>query len=598
VTVPFATAVGGRPRVVGVDVARGLALIGMIATHVFGTLDASGNPVTAHVVAGGRAASTFVLVAGVSLAFLSGGRRGVHGRERLAVSAGLVVRAVLVGALGLAVSALSDANGIDVILQFYAVLFLLAIPLLGCAPLVLIGIAVAVIALGPVLLVLTADLGLPYAGSGTDPTFSTLFHDPSGLLAQLFLTGEYPVVVYLAYICVGLAIGRLDLSSRRLAWLLLGAGTALALAARIVSAVLLYPMGGLARLIEQNGLSGDPADVSALLWEPEKSSSWWYLALPAPHSHTPIDVLHTLGSAVAVLGAALLLTRIPAVRRALSPLAAVGAMSLTLYCAHLVLLATGVQNEQPTLTFVFMVVGALVLASVWRYRFGQGPLEVLVAKSAGAARRGVARLVPPSRRSGSPGANPKTAAARGRAQLLVPVACAGVLALTFWAGAQLAVAQGTASTDVAGASASDLADAGADDATADDATEGEAAGDEAPDPATTPSPPSPAAPGAPADAQPPSVAAPVADAVRYCGLADQLSALRDAHPDQPAVVVEKAALLLIEMPQAAPVSIRDAVNLVVDDLRAEAGVPGASPPDDDALAQAEATVDAFDEQNC
>ncbi|OLT04071.1 hypothetical protein BJF90_24620 [Pseudonocardia sp. CNS-004] len=63
-----------RPRVVGVDVARGLALIGMIATHVFGTLDDDGDPVIAHVVAGGRAATTFVLVAGVSLAFLSGGR--------------------------------------------------------------------------------------------------------------------------------------------------------------------------------------------------------------------------------------------------------------------------------------------------------------------------------------------------------------------------------------------------------------------------------------------------------------------------------------------------------------------------------------------
>ena len=133
-----------------------------------------------------------------------------------------------------------------------------------------------------------------------------------------------------------------------------------------MSAVLLYPMGGLARLIEQDGLSNDPADVSALLWEAEESSSWWYLALPAPHSHTPIDLLHTLGSAAAVLGAALLLSRIPAVSRALSPLAAMGAMSLTLYSAHLVLLATGVQDDQPALTFLAMVVGALVLAWAWR----------------------------------------------------------------------------------------------------------------------------------------------------------------------------------------------------------------------------------------
>jgi hypothetical protein len=116
------------------------------------------------------------------------------------------------------------------------VLFLLAIPLLGAPPLVLFGVAAATIAFGPVLLVATADAGLPYAGSGAEPTFSTLFQDPAGLLAQLFLTGEFPVVVYLAYLCVGLAIGRLDLRSPRLAWLLLGAGAAVALASRIVSA--------------------------------------------------------------------------------------------------------------------------------------------------------------------------------------------------------------------------------------------------------------------------------------------------------------------------------------------------------------------------
>ncbi|MFD1531718.1 heparan-alpha-glucosaminide N-acetyltransferase domain-containing protein [Pseudonocardia aurantiaca] len=73
---------GGKPRVVGVDVARGLALIGMMATHVFATLDDNDNPTVATVVASGRAAATFVLVAGVSLAFLSGRRTAVRGRDR------------------------------------------------------------------------------------------------------------------------------------------------------------------------------------------------------------------------------------------------------------------------------------------------------------------------------------------------------------------------------------------------------------------------------------------------------------------------------------------------------------------------------------
>ena len=327
---------------VGVDVARGLALIGMMATHAIATLDVNDNPTVATVVASGRAAATYVLVAGVSLAFLSGRRTAVRGRERIGVSAGLVVRAVLVGALGLALGYLGQFNGVDGILPFYGLLFLLAIPLLGCARLVLIGIAAAAIALGPLLIVTTAGAGLPRSDFGPDPTFSTLVHDPVGLLVQLSLTGAYPAIVFLAYLCVGLVIGRLDLGSRRTGWWLFGGGLALALAARAVSALLLYRMGGLARLIEQNDLGDDPAGVTALLWEPDTPMSWWYLALPTPHSHTPVDLLHTLGSAAAVLGVALLLTRLPVVARALAPLAAAGSMSLTLYVAHLVLLATGV----------------------------------------------------------------------------------------------------------------------------------------------------------------------------------------------------------------------------------------------------------------
>ena len=584
-----------KPRVIGVDVARGLALLGMFATHVFDTLDDDGNPTLVHVVFGGRAATTFVLVAGVSLAFLSGGRRRVHGRDRVAVSAGLAVRAVLVGAIGLALGHLNAANGIYGILQFYAVLFLLAIPLLGAAPMVLIGVAAATIALGPVLLVATADAGLPYASSDVEPTFGMLLQDPVGLLAQLFLTGVYPIVVYLAYLCVGMAIGRLDLRSPRLAWLLLGGGVALALGARIVSAVLLYPMGGLARLIEHDGLSNDPADISALLWEPNASSSWWYLALPAPHSHTTIDLLHALGSAGAVLGAALLLTRIPAVGRALSPLAAAGAMSLTLYSAHLILLATGVLDDLPGLLFLAMVVGALALAWAWRKWFGQGPLEALVATSTTTARRAVERLMPKLRPEpmGRHRSNPELSksgrvlgtTARGGAQFLVPVACAVVLALSFWAGAQLAATPGEATTQVGDASVSDLSDASQ---------------DEASDVPAEAAPPPPAPPAGRAEAQtaPATSPAPVADIVRYCELSDQLYALYDLHPEQPDVVVEKAVSQLSEMPLAAPAEIRDPVNTILDGLRADAGVPGVTAPDEATLTRAETTVEAFEDENC
>src|SRR5699024_6618693 len=82
-------------RITGVDVARGTALLGMMAVHSFDVLDEGGAPTTATIVAAGRSAAAFVVIAGISLAFMSGGRQVVRGQERVAVSAGLVVRALM-----------------------------------------------------------------------------------------------------------------------------------------------------------------------------------------------------------------------------------------------------------------------------------------------------------------------------------------------------------------------------------------------------------------------------------------------------------------------------------------------------------------------
>ncbi|HET9254368.1 MAG TPA: heparan-alpha-glucosaminide N-acetyltransferase domain-containing protein, partial [Pseudonocardiaceae bacterium] len=345
-----------RPgRVIGVDVARGIALIGMMAVHVFATFDSRGDPTIATEVAAGRSAITFVLVAGVSLAFLSGGQRPVQGRTRTAAAAGIAVRALLIGMIGLSLGYTTGATKIEVILPYYAVLFLLAIPLLGLRPRTLALISAGLIAVVPVVIFAVVDAQGRSFRESNNPTFGHIAHDPSGLIVGIFVTGPYPVLAYLAYLCAGLALGRLDLSSRRVAAWLLGGGLGLALTARIVSAVLLFPLGGLRQLRGDGSSSPASLATNVLLWDAKPNSSWWYLALPAPHSLTPIDMIHTLGSAMAVLGAALLLMRVPVVARLLRPLAAVGTMTLTLYCGHVLVLAPGLPDDTPGTTFFLMV---------------------------------------------------------------------------------------------------------------------------------------------------------------------------------------------------------------------------------------------------
>jgi len=375
--------------VIGVDVARGIALIGMMAVHVFATFDRHGTPTLATVLAEGRSATTFVLVAGVSLAFLSGGQGVVEGRARTAAAAGIAVRALLIGAIGLLLGYANDASEIEVILPYYAVLFLIAIPLLGLRPRTLALAAAALIAVAPVVILAVVDADGPSFRGSDNATFDTLVDDLSGLIVGLLFTGPYPVLAYLAYLCAGLAMGRLDLSSRRVATWLLGGGLGLALTARIVSAILLFPLGGLRHLQGMDPSSAGPVTRNALLWDPEQTWSWWYLALPAPHSITPVDMVHTLGSAMAILGAALLLSRVPVIARLLRPLAAAGAMTLTLYSGHILVLATGVLQHTPGTMYVLLVVGALAFGFFWQRWLGQGPFERLVAVAAGRARRAV-----------------------------------------------------------------------------------------------------------------------------------------------------------------------------------------------------------------
>ncbi len=579
---------GKRPRMIGVDVARGLAVIGMIATHTLPMETESGSPTTVSMLAAGRAAATFVVVAGVSVAFLSGGRDGVRGRRRVAASSGLVVRAMLVLVLGLALGLLATQNGIWGILPFYGLLFVLALPLLGLRAPALLGVTAAVFVLGPILLVATAGANLPYAGAD-DPTFSTLVNDPLGLLVQLLLSGAYPVVVYLGYLSAGLAIGRLDLSSRRVAWWLFGGGLALAVAARAVSWYVLYPLGGLARLVQESGSADDPAQVATQLLSEEHQplSTWWHLALPAPHSHTPIDLLHSVGSAAAVLGAALLLTRLPVLRRLLSPLAAVGSLALTLYCTHLVLLATGIWSDQPALLFGAMLAGALALSVAWRRWIGQGPLEKLVSLPAGATRQAVSAHMArrpahvPQQQTASSTSGGGLRAAAGLVAVAVVVAALGIAVLTRMQQPGPAL-DGDPLTSQYETESPDEADE------PDDA--------EAPDDAASAA-PAPA-PGAPTSRTPALGGTATADTARYCALSDRHASLMDTDAELTQTDLEMGAAMMEEMQRVAPAEILGPVTVLVDDSRAEAGAAGVATPDSAAVETAETTIDEFETRSC
>ena len=377
-----------KTRLVGIDTARGLALIGLAAIHILPAFDPDTfSPTTQWTLFAGASAAVFALLAGVGLAFTSGGRIPHQGPAMTATRVALFVRAVLIASLGFGINGFMPSPTPAVgILVYYGVFFLLAIPFLHFSAKMLFGWAGFFALAGPVLVHIFRD-ALPVYESAS-PTFIDLAATPGATLAQLLLTGTYPALPFLAYLLAGLGLGRLDLGEIQVQAILLLVGAGLAVSAWLIYWVLILQAGGYDQLMAHTPALSEEQIDEIITWGPDPTlptTTWWWLLIPGPHTNTPIAVLQDLGTGVAVLGAFLLLTR--AGKAWALPLAAMGSMTLTLYSAHLLALATEVHYDQRLLWFLVHLGVAVVFALVWHKTLGQGPLERLVARAAATTRR-------------------------------------------------------------------------------------------------------------------------------------------------------------------------------------------------------------------
>ncbi|MBW3657556.1 MAG: DUF418 domain-containing protein [Actinobacteria bacterium] len=365
-------ATGGDHRVPGVDVARALAVIGMFAIHfnlageasvVAGRADAGGRSLLDLGVVTGPAAVSigFVMVAGVGLGLASSTGPDARTDRRL------LTRAVVLLPLGLALQELFP-DGVSVILQNFALLFLVAPWLRRRGDGTLLGVAALSIVGGAVL-----HMVLEAAHPGAFEVDQTrLLSPPWPTVRGLLLTGAYPVVEFLGPFALGCWMGRRDLldrdRQRRWSAVALATGAAATLVGLVARAVVAPGAPALAVLA---------ADISI-----ESKSLLW------------------LGNGIAwqtvILIACLWAGR--SLPTAVSPLAAMGRMSLSVYVLHLLVIAAAPDVMRTTslvgagaraLVFTAVVVPVAV---VWLRRFGRGPLE----RGMDALSRGPASPRPPS----------------------------------------------------------------------------------------------------------------------------------------------------------------------------------------------------------
>lgn len=348
-------------RIHGLDLARALAVIGMMAAHL-----GPDHPVTR-----GYPSVLFAVLAGVSMGIIAARRPGGLPDTRFR----LLLRGVILVGFGLMLSLAQ--TGILEVLTAIGLSYVLLLPVVGWSVRRL-AVLLAVLVVGAPLLI-AADTY--YVISWGDHAVADLF------------TGTYPLLAWLAYLTAGLLIHRLVIvggAVSRQVWL------------TVTGLVLL---AGTQLIIEATDFRVAPGDILNPIGA--------YLQ-GEPHSGGLLDVLGSAGAAMVVTGTCLLLCRVGAVVWTSYPLRALGSMSLTVYVTHvlvtgwsrgrLISLGTAydgqfqpvpganfgwtmytpydpVTNAAPTPepSWLWMFGAQLVLlilfASLWRWRFRRGPLE-------------------------------------------------------------------------------------------------------------------------------------------------------------------------------------------------------------------------------
>ena len=233
-----------------------------------------------------------------------------------------------------------------IILDVYGVAFLLMLPLLFLPPGVAIGLGVGMLAVTPAL----AELG------ARTEFVAVVRETPLKFVSDWVVGGAYPVIVWVPVMLIGLALARTDLGSPRVVGVIALVGTA--------AASVFLP-------------------IASQLPAPETvSTAAWAVPLRAS-----IEALGNVGVCALLVAMMLALTALArrSVRRVattiLSPVIAMGAMPLSIYTIHLVVISLAIREEDGVVTddswalVIGLVAGSMVFAWLWRRYLGRGPLE-------------------------------------------------------------------------------------------------------------------------------------------------------------------------------------------------------------------------------
>lgn len=351
-------------RLRGIDLARGLAIIGMVFVNfdVVMSYDFKEPALLRTLVNActGRASATFVTLAGVGIVLL--------GNKEI-----LLKRALFLLFVGYAWQVVWPGD----ILHYYAFYVAIGALCLGLGPVALGLLALACI--GGFLLLMQE---FTY-GSGWNwllleyPDFWT----GEGLLRNLIFNGYHPLIPWMAFLFTGMALAKCQInlaSTRRFA---------------LIASVLIFVLASV--LSQHFSSQPDTRSITLKLME-------WYMAPESLYGLSsippgPFYMLSAGASAVFVICACLELGTHPACDRIVAPLIATGKLAFSLYLAHVLVmyftlmplveyLQANLDYKKPQIMQVVFT-GSCVFCSAavwgswaWNKRFGHGPMERLMRR--------------------------------------------------------------------------------------------------------------------------------------------------------------------------------------------------------------------------
>jgi len=354
-----------KKRILGIDVARALAVIGMIIVNFKVVFGESGlNWVKSFAsVFDGKAAATFVVLAGVGLALMTNSAIKNNDQAKLKIARiRILKRALFLFIIGISYIAIWPAD----ILHFYGVYMAIIILLLTSQQKTILISAISLIVVFPIL--------MTFWNYETGWNYETLdyhgFWTIEGFIRNLFFNGFHPAIPWTAFMLFGYWYGKQDLHNNKFVKKTFWISSIIFISIQVLS------------FISISFLSEGNQEVAKELTE---------IIGTNPMSPLPIYMLNGIAVALSIISACILLAKRFERSFIIDALNKTGQLALTFYVAH-VIIGMGIielidPNKMGNYSIEFSVVYALVFsvfcivfAVVWRKYKEHGPLEWIMRK--------------------------------------------------------------------------------------------------------------------------------------------------------------------------------------------------------------------------